>query len=71
MDKTVYPVPDSNIIPSYECSRHHGEACPRLADGGFPTRKVPANVLDKQSRTADKGCSSSLRIEREANNSSP
>ena len=32
---------------------------------------VAANVLNKQSRTADKGWSSSMRVGRGANNSSP
>jgi hypothetical protein len=36
-----------------------------------PIRRVAANILNKQSRTADKGWSSSLRVLRGANNSSP
>jgi hypothetical protein len=41
---------------------------PQVADGGDGLQiwRVPANILNKQSRTADKGWSSSL-----ANNSSP
>jgi hypothetical protein len=33
--------------------------------------RVAATILNKQSRTADKGWSSSLGVERGANNSSP
>jgi hypothetical protein len=45
-------------------------ACPWVADGGGGLQMwtVAANILNKQSRTADKGKSSSLRVEREANN---
>jgi hypothetical protein len=32
--------------------------------------RVAANILNKQSRTADKGWSSTFGVEREANNSS-
>jgi len=35
-----------------------------------PVRRVAANILNKQSRTADKGCYSSLGVGRGANNSS-
>ena len=35
-----------------------------------PIWRVAANILNKQSRTADKGCSSSLGVGRGANNSS-
>jgi hypothetical protein len=38
---------------------------------GSPVWTVAANVLNKQSRTADKGWSSSLGVGRDANNSSP
>jgi hypothetical protein len=37
----------------------------------FPIWRVAANILNKQSRTADKGWSSSLRGGRGANNASP
>jgi hypothetical protein len=52
---------------------HHGMARPQLADGGDGLQiwRVAANILNKQSRTADKGWSSSLGVGREANNSSP
>jgi hypothetical protein len=36
-----------------------------------PIWKVAANILNKQSRTADKGWSSSLGVGRGANNASP
>jgi hypothetical protein len=52
---------------------HHGMARPQVADGGdgLQVWKVAANTLNKQSRTADKGWSSSLGVGRGANNSSP
>jgi hypothetical protein len=36
-----------------------------------PVWRVAANILDKQSRTADKGSSSRLGVGRSAKNSSP
>jgi hypothetical protein len=43
---------------------HHGKARPRLADrgDGLQIWRVAANVLNKQSRTADSGWSSSLGV---------
>jgi hypothetical protein len=38
---------------------------------GLQIRRAAANILNKQSRTADKGWSSSLEVGRGANNSSP
>jgi hypothetical protein len=38
---------------------------------GLQLWRVAANILNKQSRTADKGWSSSLGVGRGANNSSP
>jgi hypothetical protein len=51
---------------------HHGMARPQVADGGDELQiwRAAANILNKQSRTADKGLSSSLGAGREANNSS-
>jgi hypothetical protein len=51
---------------------HHGMARPQLADGedSFQIRRVAANILNKQSRTTDKGWSFSLGVGRGANNSS-
>jgi hypothetical protein len=51
----------------------HGMVRPRVADGGDGLKiwRVAANILNKQSRTADKGWSFSLGVGREANNSSP
>jgi hypothetical protein len=44
----------------------------RLPDGGTASNmEVAANIFNKQSRTADKGWSSSLAVGRGANNSSP
>jgi hypothetical protein len=51
---------------------HHGMARPQVADGGDGLRiwRAAANILYKESRAADKGLSSSLRIGARANNSS-
>jgi hypothetical protein len=45
---------------------HHGTARPRNADGGvgLQIRRVAANILNKQARTAEKGSFSSLRVGR-------
>jgi hypothetical protein len=50
---------------------HHGMARPRVADGGDALQfwREAANILNKQSRTADKGWSSSLGVGRRANSS--
>jgi hypothetical protein len=49
----------------------HGMACPQVADGGEGLQiwRVAADILNKQSRTADKGWPSSLGVGRGANNS--
>jgi hypothetical protein len=46
---------------------------PRVANGGGGLQMwgVALNILNKQSRTADKGLSSGLGVGRGANNSSP
>jgi hypothetical protein len=44
---------------------HQRMVHPQVADGG-----MAANILNKQSRTADEGWSSSLGVVRGANNSS-
>jgi hypothetical protein len=51
---------------------HHGMARPQVADGGDALLfwRVAANILNKQSQTADKGWSSSLGVGCGANNSS-
>jgi hypothetical protein len=43
---------------------HHGMAHPQVADGGDALQvwREAANILNKQSRTADKGWSSSLAV---------
>jgi hypothetical protein len=48
-------------------------ARPQVADGGDGLQiwMVAANILNKQSRAADKGWSSSLGVGRGANNFSP
>jgi hypothetical protein len=50
---------------------HHGMARPQVSDGGDALQlwREAANILNKQSRTADKGWSSSLGVGRGANNS--
>jgi hypothetical protein len=52
---------------------HHSMARPQVADGGDTLQfwRVAANILNKQSRTSDKGWSSSLGVRRGASNSSP
>jgi hypothetical protein len=52
---------------------HHGMARPQVADGGEGLQiwRVVANILNKQSRTADKGWPSSLEVGPGANNSPP
>jgi hypothetical protein len=51
---------------------HHGMAHPQVVDGGNGLQiwRVAGNILNKHSRTADKGWSSSLGVGRGANNSS-
>jgi hypothetical protein len=58
-------------VKSVHC--HHGTARPRVADrgDGLQIWRVAANILNKQSRTADSGWSSSLGVWRGANNPSP
>ncbi|KAJ4443458.1 hypothetical protein ANN_05127 [Periplaneta americana] len=52
---------------------HHGMARPQVADRGDSLQiwRVAVNILNKQSRTADEGWSSSLGVGRRANNPSP
>jgi hypothetical protein len=52
---------------------HHGMARPQVADGGDGLQiwRVSANILNKQSRTADRGWSTSLGVGRGANNPPP
>jgi hypothetical protein len=49
---------------------HHGMARPQVVDGGDGLQiwRVAANVLNKQSRTTDRGWSSSMEVGRGANN---
>jgi hypothetical protein len=60
-----------SFLLAFPC--HQGIARPQVADGGDGLQiwRVAANILNKQSRTADKGWSSSLGVGRGANNSSP
>jgi hypothetical protein len=52
---------------------HNGMARPQVADGGEALQvwRVASNILNKQSRTADKRWSSILGVGRGANNTSP
>jgi hypothetical protein len=52
---------------------YHSMARPKVADGGNDLQiwSVAANILNKQSRTTNKGWSSSLRVGCGAKNSSP
>ena len=58
-------------VISGSLSPRHGR--PQVADGGTASNMEGscANILNKQSRTADEGWSSSWGIGRGANNSSP
>jgi hypothetical protein len=60
-------------VTNLEVTCHHGMSRPQVADGGDGLQmwRVAANVLNKQSRTANKGWSSSLGVGSGANNSSP
>jgi hypothetical protein len=59
------------IIHVRYVSCHQGMERPQVADGGnaLKVRREAANILNKQSWTADKGWSSSLGVGRGANNS--
>jgi hypothetical protein len=52
---------------------HHGMARPQISGGGNALQlwTIAANILNKQSQTADKGLSSSLGVGSGATNSSP
>jgi hypothetical protein len=52
---------------------HHGIARPRVADIGDSLQiwRIAANILNKQSRTADSGWSSNLGVGWGANNPPP
>jgi hypothetical protein len=52
-------------------SPRHGASSGCGWRNGLQLRRVAANILNKQSRTADKGWSSSLVVGRGANSSSP
>jgi hypothetical protein len=53
--------------------RHNGMVRPQVGDGGdgLQVQKVAANIFNKQSRTADRGWSSSLGIGQGASNLPP
>jgi hypothetical protein len=66
---TILSINDSHVG---WVSCHHGMARPQVADGGDSLQflREATNILNKQSRPADKGWSSSLGVGRGANNSS-
>jgi hypothetical protein len=59
-----------NIRTNERRTGHHGMAHPQVADGGDSLRiwRVAENILNKQSRTADGGWSSSFGVGRVASN---
>jgi hypothetical protein len=60
------------IKPSSADPCHHGMAGPQVADGGTASdMEGRCQYIEKQSGTADKGCSSSFGAGRGANNYSP
>jgi hypothetical protein len=67
--RTLYTLYIHTHVRCVPC--HHGMARPQVPNGGDGLQiwKVAANILNKQSRTADKGWSSRLGVGR-ANNSS-
>jgi hypothetical protein len=52
---------------------HYSMARPQGADGGDTLQvwRIAVNIVNKKPQTADKGCSFSLGVGSEANNSSP
>jgi hypothetical protein len=75
--KEIRPVPRLLVVFRNKLVRwvpcQHGMGRPQVADGEDSLQfwRVAANILNKQSRTADKGWSSSLGVGRGANNSLP
>jgi hypothetical protein len=60
------------FLSSQRVPCHQGVARPQVADGdGIQIWRVAANILNKQSRTADRGWSSSLAVGRGANKPPP
>jgi hypothetical protein len=55
-------IPSGKLVHVRWVPCHHGRARPQVADEGFGLQiwRVAAYILNKQSRTADKGWSSSL-----------
>ena len=60
-----------DTVTSGSLSARHGEYSGCGWRNGLQTRRVAANILNKQSQRADKGRSFSLGVARGANNSSP
>jgi hypothetical protein len=61
----------ANCVKWVSC--HHGTERPQVADGvdGLQIWTVAANILNKQSRTADRGWPSSLGVGRGSKNTPP
>jgi hypothetical protein len=71
MEKFIDAVLQLSHVKWVHC--HYSMARPRVADRGYGLQiwRVAANILNKQSRTADSGWTSSLGVRRGANNPSP
>jgi hypothetical protein len=72
----VLPLTLRQVVPAYtvtsgSLSPQHGTSTGCGWRNGLQIWRVAANILYKQSRTADKGWYSSLGVGRGANNSSP
>jgi hypothetical protein len=57
-------ISSSRMILPGEVPCHVGMARPQVADGGdgLQIRRIAANILNKQLRTADTGCSSRVGL---------
>jgi hypothetical protein len=71
MIKVYYICNFQSLKTILDGTHHHGMARLQIADGEQLQKwRVAANILNKQSRTADKGWSSSLGVGCGANNPS-
>jgi hypothetical protein len=73
VDKIQFLITASHTLLCLVGSCHQDMACDRDVDGGDALQiwRVAANILNKESRTADMGCSSRFGVGRVANSSSP
>jgi hypothetical protein len=67
----IHTEPQAKLLFCRWVPCHHGMAGPQVADGrdALQVWRVAANILNKQSRTADRGWSSSFGVARGAKNS--